>query len=190
MRFVFYGPEGSGKGTQAKLLSEKLNIPHLISGDLVRKYAQEDQGIIGTICREALAKGHYVADSEMYVLWKQRLKEPDVKSGWIIDGFPRNLTQAKFLERKVEKYGSKLTAVFYLELPESESIKRLIKRARKNPNGSLHDSLQLIKKRLSFYNRSKRKVLNYYQNRGILKKIDGNRPIEIIHSDILKLARS
>ena len=101
MHFVFIGPEGSGKGTQAKLLAEKLKIPHLVSGDLVRKYAKEDKGLIGDICREALETGRYVADSEMYVLWKQRLKEPDVKNGWIIDGFPRNPTQAKFLERKM-----------------------------------------------------------------------------------------
>ena len=81
MHIVFYGPEGSGKGTQAKLVSEKFRIPHLVSGNLVRKYAKEDTGIMGKICKEALYKGHYVADSEMYVLWKQRFKEKDTEKG-------------------------------------------------------------------------------------------------------------
>lgn len=186
MRIVFYGPEGSGKGTQAKLLGDKLGLPHLVSGDLVRKYAKEDKGIVGEICREALKQGHYVADSEMYVLWKKRLKENDTKKGWIIDGFPRNTTQAKFLERKVEKYGHKLDVFIYLKVPEKVSIERLKKRARRNPDGTLHDSPQRITKRLSHYNHSKQKVLDYYQKRGILKEIDGDRSIEVIHQDIFK----
>ena len=120
---VFYGPEGSGKSTQASMLSQELGIPHILSGDLTRKYAKEDKGIIGEICRDALNKGIYVADSEMYVMWKQRLKEPDVQSGWILDGFPRNLSQAQFLKRKVEKYGKEIAAVFYIEVSEDESIR-------------------------------------------------------------------
>ena len=85
MFIIIYGPEGSGKTTQGKLLAEKLNLPHLISGDLVRKYAKEDKGIMGEICKSAIRKGHYVADSEMFVLWKVRLKEKDVAKGFIID---------------------------------------------------------------------------------------------------------
>lgn len=185
MHIVFFGPEGCGKGTQAKLLADKLNIPHLVSGDVVRKYAHEDQGIMGQICRQALVKGYYVADSEMYVLWKHRFKEADVRNGWVIDGFPRNLAQAKFLARKVEKYGQQLDIVIFLNVPEAESIKRLIKRARKNPDGSLHDSPQRIKTRLKHYNKSKEKVLEYYQQRGILEEVNGNRSIEDIHQDIL-----
>jgi len=191
MQFVFFGPEGSGKGTQAKLLAEKLKTPHLVSGDLVRKYAQEDKGIMGEICREALDKGHYVADSEMYVLWKQRLKEKDTQKGWVIDGFPRNLTQAHFLARKVEKYGQALDALIFLDVPEKESVKRLIKRGRHNPHDNvLHDSSERIKGRLKHYNRGKQGVLNYYKKRGILIKINGNRDIKTIHNDIVAKAKS
>src|SRR3989339_1683163 len=105
MYYIFYGSEGSGKTTQGKLLAKKLGIPHLVSGDLVRRMAQKDQGLMGDICREALSLGHYVADSEMFVLWKVRLKETDVQNGFVIDGFPRNHTQALFLNEKLEKYG-------------------------------------------------------------------------------------
>ena len=184
INLVFYGPEGSGKSTQAKMLSEKYDIPHLVSGDLVRKYAKEDKGIIGNVCRESLQKGVYVADSEMYVLWKQRLKENDAKGGWILDGFPRNLTQAQFLKRKVEKYGKELNAVFFIDVPEKESIKRLEKRGRRSPDGSLHDSPERIKERLKHYNAGKKSVLNYYDKRGILVRIDGQRSINAIHKEI------
>ena len=184
MHIVFYGPEGSGKGTQADLLSQKLKVPHLVSGDLVRKYAKEDKGIIGDICRDTLNKGTYIPDSAMYIMWKHRLKEADTKNGWIIDGFPRNLTQAKFLARKVEKYGQELDIIFYLKVSQEESIKRLTKRGRKNPDGVLHDSLELIKERLKHYNKEKEKVLEYYQHREILQEIDGERSVEAIHADI------
>lgn len=181
---VFYGPEGSGKSTQASMLSQELGIPHILSGDLTRKYAKEDKGIIGEICRDALNKGIYVADSEMYVMWKQRLKEPDVQSGWILDGFPRNLSQAQFLKRKVEKYGKEIAAVFYIEVSEEESIRRLLKRGRKSPDGSLHDSPERIKERLKYYKKGKKSVLKYYLERKILYQINGERPIEAIQKEI------
>jgi adenylate kinase len=180
INIVFYGPEGSGKGTQAKMIAEKYCIPHLVSGDLVRKYAKDDKGIMGVICQEALRKGHYVADSEMYVLWKQRFKEEDTKKGWVLDGFPRNLTQAKFLERKIEKYGQKLDAVVFLDVSAKESMKRLIKRARKNPDGTLHDSKERIEQRLKHYNQGKKAVLRYYLKRNILIKINGEADVKKI----------
>ncbi len=186
MHVVFYGPEGSGKGTQAKMLAEKFSIPHLVSGDLVRKYAKEDSGIMGRICKDALDKGHYVADSEMYVLWKQRFKEADTQNGWVIDGFPRNLTQAQFLARKIEKYGQELDIVLFLEVPVAESVKRLLKRGRVNPDGTLHDSPERIKERLKHYTKGMKGVLNYYTKRGILERINGVGSIQQIHASILK----
>lgn len=186
MYIVFYGPEGSGKGTQASLLAKKVGIPLLGSGDLVRKYAKEDQGIMGRICRESLQKGHYVADSEMYVLWKQRFKEQDVRQGWVLDGFPRNLTQAKFLERKVEKYGQAIDAVFFLDVSRAESLRRLLKRGRKSPDGSNHDSPERIRERLEHYTRGKEAVLRYYRKRGVLIHIEGEGSIEKIHKEIMK----
>lgn len=187
MHVVFFGPEGSGKGTQAALLAERLAIPHLVSGDLVRKYAKEDHGIIGRICREALDKGHYVADSEMYVLWKRRLKETDTGKGWVLDGFPRNLTQAKFLARKVEKYGHRLDVVFFLDVGEEESISRLLKRGRKNPDGSVHDSPERIKERLKRHNRGKAAVLRYYRKRGLLNRVNGERSIGKVQQEIMEI---
>lgn len=187
MHIVFFGPEGSGKGTQAKLLSEKLGIPILTSGDLVRDAAAKDSGIIGEVCRQALSEGKYVADSEMFVLWKWRLKDEDAKGGWIMDGFPRNVEQAEFLDDKIEKYGYKIEKVFYLDLPEEESYKRLVARGRPLHPGSseLHDSPERIKQRLTIYKEGEKAVLEYYKNKGILATVDANKSIENVHEKII-----
>jgi adenylate kinase len=187
MFIVFYGPEGSGKSTQGKMLSQQLHLPYLGSGDLVRKYAQEDKGIMGEICRSSLAKGHYVPDSEMFVLWKQRLKEADVQDGFIIDGFPRNMTQALFLAEKLDKYQKKVNFVFYLAVSEAESLKRLLKRGRRNPSGELHDSREKIMERLKRYQAEEAEVLKFYQEQGVLQEINGEQTIDKIHQDIMEI---
>src|SRR3989339_258983 len=185
LNIIFYGPEGSGKSTQAKLLAEKLAIPHIASGDLVRWGAANDQGMIGDVCREALSKGYYVADSEMFVLWKGRLKQSDMDNGWVIDGFPRNLAQAEFLADKLDKHNKNVDIVFYLKVSEEESIKRLLKRGRKNPDGSTNDSEELIVERLRRYKTEESDVLNYYNQMGVLMEVSGERLVEEIASDIL-----
>lgn len=185
---IFYGPEGSGKSTQAKMLATKLGLPCLISGDLVRWGAEFDKGLIGDTCREALSSGHYVADSEMFVLWKGRLKQPDTQNGWVIDGFPRNMTQAEFLADKLDKYGKKIDLVFYLKVSEEVSIARLLKRARKNPDGSMNDTEEKIKTRLSIYKSQEADVLAHYTSQGVLIEINGDQDIEAIHAEIVAKA--
>ncbi len=186
MHIVFYGPEGSGKGTQAKLLSDALHLPILTSGDLVRDAAENDKGIIGEVCRQALVEGKYVADSEMFVLWKWRLKEEDAKGGWIMDGFPRNVEQAKFLDDKIDKYGYKVEKVVYLNLSEEESIRRLSKRARTLPGSTeLHDSPERIKSRLAIYKEGEKDVLEFYRQKGVLVEINADQSIEDVHKEIL-----
>ncbi len=187
MHIIFYGPEGSGKGTQAKVLSEKLKIPVLTSGDLVREAAATDTGIIGEACRKALTEGRYVADSEMFVLWKRRLKASDAQTDWIMDGFPRNVEQAKFLDDKLNKYGYKVEAVIYLIISEEESLKRLTKRARPLHPGSkeLHDSPERIKSRLQVFRENEQPVLDYYQQRGVLIEINGEQSQEDVQKEIV-----
>lgn len=187
MHIVFYGPEGSGKGTQAKLLADALHLPILTSGDLVRDAAANDKGIIGEVVRQALAEGKYVADSEMFVLWKWRLKEEDAKGGWIMDGFPRNVEQAKFLDDKTDKYGYKVEKVFYLNLSEEESYRRLIKRGRPLHEGSeeLHDSPERIKSRLAIYKEGEKDVLEFYRQKGALVEINADQSIEEVHKEIM-----
>lgn len=187
MHIVFYGPEGSGKGTQAKLLSEKLGLPILTSGDLVREAAESDKGLLGDVARETLISGKYYPNSEMFVLWKHRLKRDDAKGGWIMDGFPRNPEQAIFLDEKIDKYGYAVEHAIYLNLPEEESIRRLLKRARPLHKGSseLHDSPERIQSRLAIYKESEKDVLQYYRNKSVLIEIDASQTIDEVHQAIL-----
>ncbi len=189
IHFVFYGPEGCGKGTQADLLGKKFNLPILVSGDLVRNAAENDRGMMGEICREQLAAGKYVADSEMFVLWKRRFKDDDVKNGWILDGFPRNLDQAMFLEDKVEKYGQAINAVFFLNVSVEESVKRLLLRKREAYKGAgkSHDSPEMIKSRLEIYKSGEEAVLDFYNRRGLLYRINGEQSVEKVHEDIMQI---
>lgn len=182
---IFYAPEGAGKSTQAKMLADQLGVPLQISGDLVRRMAELDKGIMGDICRETLSTGHYVGDSEMFVLWKARLKDADMQDGWVIDGFPRNMTQAEFLADKLDKYGKTVDVVFYLKVSEEVSIARLLKRGRKLSDGSLHDSEELIRERLKRYKAEEASVLEYYRNLGVLVEIDGEQDVEKVHADIM-----
>jgi len=185
---IFYGPEGSGKSTQAKLLATKLGVPCQPSGDLVRRMAEVDKGIMGGICRETLKSGHYIGDSEMFVLWKARLKDEDMQNGWVIDGFPRNMTQAEFLQDKLDKYGKKVDLVYYLNVSEEVSMSRLLKRGRKLADGGLHDSEELIRERLKRYKVEEASVLAYYKARGVLIEINGDQDIEAIHAEIVAKA--
>lgn len=188
MFIIIYGPEGSGKSTQCQLLADNMKLTKLGSGDLVRKYAKEDKGIIGRVCLESLRKGHYIADSEMFVMWKQRFKEPDVEKGFVLEGFPRNMAQALFLDDKLTKYKKEATMVIYLRVREKESIRRLLKRGRRNPDGSLADSPDNIRERLRRYKAEEKDVLAFYRQKGVLYEIDGERSIEEISEDILDKA--
>ena len=188
MHIVFYGPEGSGKSTQVKLLTDVMHLPVLTSGELVRDAAANDKGIIGEVCRQALEEGKYVADSEMFVLWKWRLKEEDAKGGWIMDGFPRNVEQAKFLDDKLDKYGYTVDKVIYLNLSEAASITRLAKRARPLHPGSIEtgDTPERIKMRLSMYKVGEKDVLDFYRTKGALVEINADQTIEEVHAAIMQ----
>jgi adenylate kinase len=187
MHIIMYGPEGSGKGTQAKLLSETLKIPIITAGDLVREAAANDKGTLGDLCRLILTEGRYVPDREMCMLFERKIKEAGADAGWIMDGFPRSGEQAKFLDEKLWELGTKIDAVLYLVISEEESLKRLIKRARPLHPGSseLHDSPERIRERLTEYNVRQQSVLDFYRKQGAVVEIHAEGSVEDVQKKIM-----
>ena len=153
----------------------------------MRDAAAHDPGMIGEACRQALKTGGYVADSEMFVLWKRRLKEKNAQKGWILDGFPRNVKQAKFLDTKIKKYGYRIDAVLHIRISQKESMRRLIQRARPLHPGSreLHDSPERITNRLRMYYKNESPLLDYYRDCGVLVEINGEQSPEMVFKEIL-----
>lgn len=188
MHLIVYGPEGSGKGTQAALLAKKFRLPVYTSGDLVREAAQKDSGLIGEACRRALQSGTYVGDSEMFVLWKNKLRDKESKKGFILDGFPRNLRQSRFLMRKVEKYGYDIDQFIYLSLTDKESTKRLLARHRPLVEGSSesHDTPDRIAHRLATFRKQEKEILDFFRDKNLLLEVHAAQPVNTVFEGVVK----
>lgn len=187
MHLVLYGPEGSGKGTQAKLLSEKYNLPIITSGDLVRKTAQENQGKVAQECWEALSSGTYVSDDTMYILWEETLKGEEAKKGFILDGFPRTYAQSQFLQQKIEDNNYILDAFIHLYLSDEDSQKRLALRARKLFEGSTinHDDPSLVARRLTEFRKHEEEIVIFYKKKNILIDVNAAQRLENVFQEIV-----
>lgn len=175
MKILFMGPQGSGKTTQADLLAKKIGLPHLSTGRFFRNLARSDSDI-GRLVKNKLDKGELVPDQLTLDLTNGELRKSSYKNGYIIEGYPRNLAQAKM-------FGSGVDRVIYLDISDEEAERRLILRARND------DTEELIKKRLAIYHEETEPMISYYQKLGSLDKVDGERPIYEIHADILKVLR-
>lgn len=189
MHLVIYGSEGSGKGTQAKLLSEKFSLPIITAGDLVRQAAKKDTGIIGRSCRQALSLGSYVSDEYMSSLLENKLGSAESKYGFILDGFPRTVGQAEFLMNVSHKNGYSIDGVIYLILNDKEAYRRLAARHRPIFAGSplTHDTPLRIKGRLRNFRKQEKEITAYFRSLKILKEVDANSSIPAIFQQILKL---
>ncbi|KKS96030.1 MAG: adenylate kinase, adenylate kinase [Candidatus Gottesmanbacteria bacterium GW2011_GWA2_43_14] len=187
MHLIIYGPEGSGKGTQAKLLSEHYRLPIITSGDLVREMAERDQSDIGNACRQALKTGTYVSDNVMFEIWRQKLSSPESRKGFILDGFPRNVYQADFLLDQVKKNGYGIDRAVYIRLSDEEAHRRLTKRSRKLFEGSseLHDSPERISHRLQTYRAKEQGTLDFFRKKNLLLDVNGEKEIEKVFKDII-----
>lgn len=172
MNIVMIGPQGSGKTTQAELLAKRLKLPHLQTGELYRKIAKKNFPF-GIKVRELLRKGQLVPDRQHNKILKEEIAKPKYKDGFVLDGSPRTLSQAKTQPFVLDK-------VFYLAVSDKENIRRLVKRGR------VDDTPPLIAERLRLYHQETEPILDYYRRKGILVEIDGERPIEEIHQDILE----
>ncbi len=170
-RLIFLGPPGAGKGTQAQTLSSAYQIPHISTGEILRK-ATTEQTILGQKAKSYMDRGELVPDDLILDLIKERLAQPDSQKGWVLDGFPRNLTQAAFLEQLLANLDRSPDFALNLTVPDEVLIARMLQRGRKD------DNEDTIRRRLQVYREETAPVINFYQERGILKSVNGDRAME------------
>ena len=170
MRLLFMGPPGAGKGTQAQRIVEKYGIVQISTGDILRGAVQKGTGM-GLKAKSYMDAGSLVPDEVVIGIVEERLAEPDLRSGYILDGFPRTVEQAEALSALLDRLGQKLDAALNLAVPEEDLIQRLLERAQKE--GRADDTEPVIRKRLQTYKEQTFPLIEYYRKAKILYEVDG-----------------
>ncbi len=186
MRVVFVGPPGAGKGTQAKIISNKFDISHISTGEILRKHLKESTEL-GKKAKSYMEKGELVPDSIIMDMIRALFQSGKIKkNGFLFDGFPRNIRQKKLLDHLLNEFNLSINKVLVLEVPDDIVIERLLKRAEKE--GRTDDTRKIIKKRLQIYHKITKPIINSYKEEELVNFIDGIGTIEEITekiSDIL-----
>jgi adenylate kinase len=170
MRIIFLGPPGSGKGTQAKLLSERLGVPAISTGEILREAVRLGTPI-GLRAKAVMEAGELVSDDLMISLIQDRLAKPDASRGFILDGFPRTAQQALALEKLLSGNGQAISAVVNLSVPDAVVVDRLHGRAVEE--GRLDDRPETILERLRVYQEKTEPLVGFYRGRRLLNDVDG-----------------
>lgn len=179
---VFFGPPGSGKGTQASRLAASLGIPQISTGDLLR--ANVARGTeLGKIAKPIMESGALVPDDLVTRMLKERLAEPDAAGGALFDGYPRTVPQAEALDGLLAEAGRKVVAVLFIDVPDAPIIERLVKRA--TLEGRADDTPETIAARLRVYREKTEPLAELYRSHGVFHRIDGDRPVEAVAGDVL-----
>lgn len=169
MFLVFIGPPGAGKGTQSKRLLVQLRIPHFSTGEMLRA-AKEQNSDLGRLAAQYMDRGSLVPDDVVMRMVLERLQEPDYAGGCLFDGFPRTLAQARALDAALQSRGTPLDAVIELSGDEQELIKRMHKRAAAEHR--VDDNQAVIAQRMDVYHRQTAPLLSYYQQQGLLHRVN------------------
>jgi len=201
MRLVFLGPPGGGKGTQAEILAEKRQLPAISTGQILREAAQSE--ILGPVVRRTIDEGNLVPDNLMIRIVEDRLRRPDCRRGFILDGFPRTVAQADELGRLLDRMGLKLDGVILLKVEEEQLVKRLAERRVCSRCGATYhltsrpperpglcdrcggalkqrddDREEVVRERFRTYREKTLPLVDCYAARGLLHPIDGDQPID------------
>ncbi len=180
MRLVFLGAPGAGKGTQAKILAEQWQITHISCGDILRRAIAEKTSL-GIQAQVYVDVGELVPDILVIAIIRELFERPDIKQGWILDGFPRNLSQALALEELLQESGQPYDWVINFEVSTKILIQRMLARDR------LDDSPITIRRRLQVYQHQSIPLIEYYHNFSCLKSIDGNLSVSDVTRSLQEL---
>jgi len=172
---LFLGAPGAGKGTQADLLSKIYSYLHLSTGELLRKEIEMNTSF-GKEVKDVMNRGELVSDELVLKIVKQNLDKDN--KGWILDGYPRNLSQANSLNEVLLEINQPLEVVFYLDIPEEVLIKRLLLRGRRD------DTEETIRTRVNIYKKTTEPLIKYFQDLSLLEYINADRDLKTISSDI------
>lgn len=183
-RLIFLGPPGAGKGTQAKQLSVLSDVPHVSTGDILRSAVSEGTEL-GKKAKLYMDAGELVPDELILSLIRERLSTSDALSGWILDGFPRNVEQASFLDSLLDDVEQPFECVVNLDVPDEVLIARLVQRGLEE--GRTDDTEETIRNRLEVYRQKTEPLIDFYRNRQQLVSIDGNQPIEVVAEELKKI---
>ena len=184
MRIVLLGPPGSGKGTQATLLKEELKVPHISTGALLRDAAERGTEL-GLQAKALSDKGELVPDDVIAGMLEERLSEADVANGFILDGYPRNLAQAKSLDILLARLEQPVEEAVLIDIDAEQIVKRIAKRAQ--DQGRADDHEETVRNRLRVYAEQTAPVANYYQEKGLLTRVLGDGTIPEIFQRVLSV---
>lgn len=175
MRIILFGPPGAGKGTQAKRIQKAYQIPQLSTGEIFR-YHIKNNTPLGRKAKYYIDQGKLVPDDVVLGLISETIKEEKYRKGYILDGFPRTVTQAKEFDQLLEERGESIDAFIALEVPKEELINRLVSRGE----GRSDDNPEKIEVRLQVYHEETAPVMHYYAEKGLYHEINGTGSIDAI----------
>jgi len=189
MRIVLLGPPGAGKGTQAQGIVERFGILHLSTGEMLRAATQTETGI-GCTVKQFMAEGKLVPDDLVIAAVNQRISQPDAKPGFVLDGFPRTISQAVTFDDLLRKETVELDHVIELRADEKILLDRILTRAQEAKDRGhgvrADDNRETLKVRLEAYKEQTAPLIEYYRSKGVLRSIDGLQPIDAVTHDVFQ----
>ncbi len=211
MKIIMLGAPGAGKGTQAKQIAGKYQIPHISTGDIFRANIKEGTEL-GMKAKTFMDKGALVPDELTVALVVDRIQKDDCKNGFVLDGFPRTIPQAEVLDKTLAEMGEKMDYAIDVDVPDENIVNRMGgRRACVNCGATYHivniptkvegicdkcnsetilrddDKPETVQKRLSVYHEQTQPLIDYYKSQGILKTVDGTRPMDDVFAAIVEI---
>ncbi len=213
MYIVLLGPPGAGKGTQAEIIAEKLELAHISSGDIFRENLKA-QTQLGKMAQEYMNRGELVPDDVTIAMIKERLSRPDCSKGAVLDGFPRTPKQAEALAAMLSGWGARVQRVAYIAVPDPLLIERLSGRWTCRAQGHVYhqkynppkaagvcdldgselyqredDKLETVENRIRVYTEQTSPLIEYYQQKNLLVEVDGTQPIEAVTQELMAVVQ-